>query len=93
MPAILLLLSLFSPIAMAVTDPVLITQPTQIQPVCWYQGHQYSQGALLEMSGRTLVCAQKTEHETNGSLIWLPLDEQGRPLWPEPVRHSKIRIN
>lgn len=59
--------------------------------VCWYQEKRYSEGAVIEMQGQLRVCANKEPNQSNGSLMWLPMDEEGRAVYPR--QNKKIRVN
>lgn len=93
-PAVFLPLILIATPASAKVDPVVIAQPQQLQSVCWFEGREYSQGARIEMVGRMVLCGPKDPFMPDGPLVWLSLDEQGDPIYPEPPRpDNKITIN
>ncbi|TKB51077.1 DUF1496 domain-containing protein [Ferrimonas sediminicola] len=78
---------------LAQVEPVVIAQPQQLQSVCWFEGRKYSQGARIEMVGRMVLCAPRDPLMIDGPLVWLSLDEQDNPVYPEPRRPNKITIN
>lgn len=87
-----LIIALMAQVSAHSTEPLLVTQPQVTQPVCWYQGQEYSEGAVLNLDSRQLICGSKFENEDNGRLIWLVLDEEGQPIRPKRGG-SKITIN
>lgn len=59
--------------------------------VCWYQGQQYSEGALIKQFDWIFQCTNRLENEQNGQLMWIKIDNEGNRIEP-PVR-SNIRIH
>ncbi|CCQ10972.1 hypothetical protein PALB_18460 [Pseudoalteromonas luteoviolacea B = ATCC 29581] len=59
--------------------------------VCWHNGLQYSEGALIKQFDWLYECAARHENEQNGVLIWVKIDNEGyRVIKP---KKNTIRVN
>jgi len=67
------------------------SQLTQHQTTCWYDDKRFSEGALISVQTFTLLCSAKNPNQTNGALMWLKLNEQGKVIYPK--RPKKITVN
>ena len=56
-------------------NSTVVVNGVQLSRICWYQGKQYSEGALLEVAGTLLFCLPKNAYETNGALMWLAREQ------------------
>ena len=86
----LLLLLVFKPlVSFAAPEEIKLFGDIPKQ-VCWYQGHSYSEGALLSQFDMLFVCAPKYANQQNSKLVWLKADASGKAIRPEI--EDKIRV-
>ncbi|MFC3034795.1 DUF1496 domain-containing protein [Pseudoalteromonas fenneropenaei] len=67
---------------------VFIDKP---QNVCWYNGAEYSEGAVIKQLDWLFACEPRFRHEQNGVVIWVRIDEEGKRI--EPENRATININ
>ncbi|CAH9050746.1 hypothetical protein PSECIP111951_00254 [Pseudoalteromonas holothuriae] len=61
------------------------------QRVCWYQGAQYSEGALIKQFDLLFICSHKYENQPQSQLVWQRANEQGRPIRLDPVKTIRVK--
>ncbi|CAM4192354.1 DUF1496 domain-containing protein [Pseudoalteromonas byunsanensis] len=59
--------------------------------VCWYQGVQYSEGALIKQLEHTFVCTHKYANQPQSQLVWLKADKEGQPIRLDPVKRIRVK--
>jgi hypothetical protein len=55
---------------------VIVSQKNTHPRVCYYDDKAYSLGAVLEISGVVIQCAEQNDFETNGALSWKTLEKK-----------------
>ncbi|OED68305.1 YnjH family protein [Vibrio echinoideorum] len=55
---------------------VVVTQSGSPQRVCYYDDKAYSIGAVVEVSGVVIKCAEENDFETNGALGWIEMTKK-----------------
>ncbi|EEY36691.1 DUF1496 domain-containing protein [Vibrio mimicus] len=66
--------------------PVIVSGDIAKQ-VCYYQDQAYSEGAVIQAGEVYLTCQRANDFETNGSLKWLPFNQNITEVEkPKPVR-------
>ena len=58
--------------------------------VCWFNDQKYSEGSLIIMSEKLVVCANKFANQTNGQLVWRLADADGQPIHITPKKTINI---
>ncbi|BBN83423.1 hypothetical protein PA25_34080 [Pseudoalteromonas sp. A25] len=61
------------------------------QRVCWYQGEQYSEGALIKQFDLLFICSHKYSNQPQSQLVWLKANKEGQPIRLDPTK--TIRVN
>jgi hypothetical protein len=59
--------------------------------VCWYQGQQYSEGAMIKQFDIYFVCSHKFANQENSRLVWLKANEQGEPVRLDRVNTIRVK--
>ncbi len=67
------------------------SKPLTDQRVCWYKNDRYSEGAIVIMAERQVICTAKNPNNNNSELSWLMLNEQGEIAYPKA--RKTIRVN
>jgi len=67
------------------------SKPLNDQRLCWYENKRYSEGAVIIMAERQVICTAKIPNQNNSDLSWLMLNEQGEIIYPKA--RKTIRVN
>ncbi|MBD1558764.1 YnjH family protein [Vibrio sp. S9_S30] len=56
-------------------SPVIVTDGTLFEKVCYYEDKAYTLGAVIQVGELYLTCGKEQEFELNGDLRWLQLKQ------------------
>lgn len=63
-------------ISTPVKSAVVVSHKNANSRVCYYDDKAYSLGAVLEISGVVIQCAEQNDFETNGALSWKEVEKK-----------------
>lgn len=88
--SIYLFLNTFVSYSAVPKDNNILLNTSQIK-LCWYEGKQYSQGAMIKQFDIFFVCSHRFDNQLNSELVWRKANKNGKPIKID--QGAKISVN